>query len=330
MGVIGEGREIEQAPAISLLAARLPGVDIRLVYTAARDLPDQDEAPTVWRRWLGLPPETEYHFLLLADPFAGNLEPFLAGLDFAYPDTAKAGGLASGGGKPMENALWLNEQMYREGIVAVGLAGDIRVDTVVAQGCRPIGEPLAVTCCHGNILLEVEGQTPAAYLRSLFLRLSPEDRERAQNSLSLGLAMDPFASVPGQGEFLVRDLVGVDEQSGSLATGASLHEGQMVQFQLRDRETSAADLHQRLDAYAAGLAGDAAPAAALLFSCLGRGEYLYRERDHDTRMFRERVCACPVAGFFSNGEIGRVGGSTLIHGYTSVFAVVRPGTGAGR
>lgn len=328
LGVIGAGRELEQEPAIAMLAARLPGVEIKPVITDARDLPDQDDPPGAWRRWLGLRPDTEYHFLILGDPFVGNLEPFLAGLDYAYPDTAKVGGLASGGGKPKENALWLNDQTHREGILAIGLAGNLEVDTVVAQGCRPIGEPLTVTCCNQNILLELDGRTPVSYLQSLIARLPAEDRERVQNSLFLGVVMDPFSTTPEHGEFLIRNLVGVDYQSGALATGTPLHEGQMVQFQLRDRETSAADLELRLDAYAAGLVGDDPPAAALLFSCLGRGAFLYREADHDTRKFLERVCPCPVAGFFSNGEIGRVGGSTFIHGYTSAFAVVRPGAGA--
>ncbi|HAE33494.1 MAG TPA: hypothetical protein DCF86_06590, partial [Dehalococcoidia bacterium] len=60
------------------------------------------------------------------------------------------------------------------------------------------------------------------------------------------------------------------------------------------------------------------------FSCLGRGSYLYGKPDHDTDLFIERVGDLPLTGFFCNGEIGPVGESTYIHGYTSAFGIVRP------
>jgi small ligand-binding sensory domain FIST len=63
---------------------------------------------------------------------------------------------------------------------------------------------------------------------------------------------------------------------------------------------------------------------ALLFQCLGRGAYLYGRPDHDTDMFREKVSAMPLTGFFCNGEIGQVSGSTYLHGYTSSFGIFRP------
>lgn len=323
MGVVGKGREVEQLPAIAMLAGRMPGVRIFPWHMDARDIPDQDASPGAWRDWMGLPPEAPFHFLVLADPFEAQVEPFLAGLDFAFPGTAKVGGLASGAGKPKENAFWLNDNLYRSGILTLGLTGALEVETLVAQGCRPIGEPLAVTCCNRNMLLEVDGRPPLTYLRALMPRLSSEERGLVQSSLFLGVVPDPFLSKPAHGDFLVRNLVGADDRSGALATGADLHEGQMVQFQLRDRRTSIEDLKVRLDAYAAGRTGEASPAAALLFSCLGRGEFLYGEKDHDVRMFADRVGDCPVAGFFSNGEIGPVAGSTHIHGYTSVFAMIR-------
>lgn len=65
----------------------------------------------------------------------------------------------------------------------------------------------------------------------------------------------------------------------------------------------------------------------LLFQCLGRGEYLYGRADHDTDMFKEIVGDLPLTGFFCNGEIGPVGGSTFLHGYTSSFGIFRPKEG---
>jgi small ligand-binding sensory domain FIST len=101
-----------------------------------------------------------------------------------------------------------------------------------------------------------------------------------------------------------------------------LRDGQVVQFHLRDAQTSADDLQtllrQRRD-------GDGArPEGALMFSCLGRGMHLYDRADHDTDMFREFYGAVPLGGFFCNGEIGPVQGKTFLHGYTSSFGLFFP------
>src|SRR5262249_49623864 len=92
---------------------------------------------------------------------------------------------------------------------------------------------------------------------------------------------------------------------------------------LRDKETSADDLNQVLNTYLSR-AGHDHVTGALLFSCLGRGEYLYGKASHDTLSFQKKLGTIPIAGFFCNGEIGPVGGTTYLHGYTSCFALFRP------
>jgi len=96
----------------------------------------------------------------------------------------------------------------------------------------------------------------------------------------------------------------------------------VVQFHLRDAEAAAQDLERRLARYASGAAKEAA--GALLFSCLGRGEALFGEADHDSRAFHGALGPLPLAGFFCNGELGPVEGRTFLHGYTSAFGIFRP------
>ena len=102
-----------------------------------------------------------------------------------------------------------------------------------------------------------------------------------------------------------------------------LREGQLVQFHLRDKVMSAEDLDVMLSRYHAGGKADDA-CGALLFSCLGRGQYLYGRPNHDTDMFKDKMGAIPLGGFFCNGEIGPVGKATFLHGYTSSFGIFRP------
>ena len=322
-GVIGGGHELENVPSISLTAAVLPGVRLQTRHVETTALPDADAAPGVWQSWLGLADPPSAHVVVLSDPFSTQLEPLLTGLDYALPAGAKIGGLASAGRAPGQNALFRSAGAERSGALLLTLEGELEVDTVVAQGCRPIGEPLTITRCERNVMLEVDRQSPLKYLGGLIEQLPDSDRELMRTALFLGLQMDPLQPDPRPGDFLIRNLVGIDYQRGVLAVGGLLQEGQLVQFHLRDRTTSNEDL-QRLLARHTAARPDTAPAGALLFSCVGRGRHLYGQPDHDSRLFRQQVGEVPLGGFFCNGEIGPVAGATYAHGYTSAFALVRP------
>ena len=322
-GIIGAGREVEHRPGFALAAARLPGVDLVPFHIDDSTLPDGDASPDAWETLVRTEAAKRPDFVLLSDPFSLRGDQLLMGLDYAFPASVKVGGLASGANHPEGNALYLSDEVYRSGAVGVALHGDIAVDTVVAQGCRPIGQPMHITGCQRNIMLEVDGRPPLEALKEIFESLSEEDRRLAQHSLFLGVVMDELNDAPQLGDYLIRNIVGVDAQRGALAVGEVLKEGQTVQFHLRDAETSAQDLDAMLTRYV-----DRHPvyadAGALLFSCLGRGSYLYGRADHDTDMFRDKIGPLPLTGFFCNGEIGPVGGTTFLHGYTSSFGIFRP------
>jgi len=330
-GVIGGGKEVEEHPAVSLTAAVLPGVHVRPFMLQQEALPDADGGPKPWRELVGLDPNAHPHFILLSDPFSLDADALVSGLDFAFPSAVKIGGLASGGGAPNENLVMMNERISSHGAVGVALTGDINVEAVVAQGCRPIGEPMSITGSDGNILISVNNLSPLAYLQELFEKLSQRDQELLQTSLFLGILMDPFTKNPKQGDFLVRNILGLDQSNGLMAIGAALRTGQTVQFHLRDATTSREDLQLMLSrsdsAKWTKASGDPSEFGAMLFSCVGRGARLYGEPDHDTSILKSVVGDIPVGGFFCNGEIGPVGGRTYLHGYTSSIGVFSPRSG---
>jgi small ligand-binding sensory domain FIST len=322
-GVIGGGEEVERLPAVTLTAARLPDVTVRPFHISGT-LPDLDDPPDSWERLVGVKRADEPQFVLLADPFTARPETLLAGLDYAFPGSTKIGGLASGATSPGLNALFLNEEVFEEGTVGVALSGNVVVDTVVAQGCKPIGPLMQVTKCEANILYELDGRTPFSALQDIFSGLDERDRRSMRTSLFLGLAMDEFKEEPEAGDFLIRNLIGTDPQSGAVAVGEYLQEGMRVRFHLREADASAQDLHAVLAGYESTPPPKDAVSGALLFSCLGRGEHLYNEPNFDTGVFKQHLGDVPVGGFFCNGEIGPVGGATFLHGYTSSFGLFRP------
>jgi small ligand-binding sensory domain FIST len=317
--VIGGGSEVEDGPGVALIAAQLPGVSLRpFLLDAAPPAGDTREAI---RRQVGVPPESEPCFVLLGDPFTADGEELIRHLDEAFPGSAKVGGLASGGQEPGSGVLFVGDRVQREGFVGVALTGDVALDTIVAQGCRPVGNPMFVTRCRGNLLQRVDGRPPLEVLSELYARASAEDQALFRTSLFLGIEMRADQIEYRRGDFLIRNLVGSDADTGALAVAAQLEETQVVQFHLRDARAAAEDLEIQLAAYPEQ---PTSVRGVLLFSCLGRGQYLFDVPDHDSGLLMRRMGEVPVAGFFCNGEIGPVQQQTFLHGYTSAFALFRP------
>ena len=322
-GIIGNGLEVEQQPALSITVASLPNVILKAFHLQADNLPDLDAGPQTWEDLLRVVKSDEPQFILLADPYSFPAQNLILGLDFAFDQSAKIGGLASGAQQQGQNALFLEGQVYRSGAVGVAMSGNVVVDTVVAQGCRPIGKPMHITQSQRNLLGGLDGRPPLEVLRELLEGLNERDRGLMRTSLFLGVVMDGFIDEPRQGDFLIRNVMGMDDRAGVLSIGEVLKEGQLVQFHLRDAETSAEDLVAVLDRYA-GENRENQAQGALLFSCLGRGQYLYGKSNHDTEIFQNKLGSVPLGGFFCNGEIGPVSGTTFLHGYTSSFGIFRP------
>lgn len=320
-GVIAAGREAEEDAVLALVAARLPGVTLSAWRLEAGELAPGSSHSASLAALAGGPPR---HFVVLADPFSFPAERLLRGLEQGAPGSAICGGLASGGSAPGECAVFLDDRPWHSGAVVLALAGDIEMVTAVAQGCRPIGDPMFVSACDGHRLDGLDGRSPFDVLNDLFAAADARDRKLMHHSLFLGLAMRPGATRHARGDFLVRNIIGGDPASGALYVGAELREHQVVQFQLRDRDTSSADLDEVLTGLAQRLAGGAPAAGGLLFSCTGRGAGLYGHPHHDVQACLGQLGALPLGGFFCNGELGQVEGRAFVHGYTSALAVFRP------
>ncbi len=322
-GVIAAGQEVEGRPAVAICAASMPGVNVHTFAIENFDLPDMDAPPDTWEELIGAPASECPAIILLPDPFSIPAGDLLSGLDYAFPRAVKVGGLVSGGDGPGSNALFKGKEVRRSGLVGAAFTGDVVVDSVVAQGCKPIGQPMVISESDRNLILSLDGEQPLAVLRSLFQQASEGERKLIERSLRIGVVMDPLNDSFAAGDFLVRNVIGADEDNGSLAVGELVQEGQVVQFHVQDADAADEDLRVMLEGYAERMDGPEL-ASALLFTCLGRGQNLFGAPDHETGRFRSIVAPVPIAGFFGNGEIGPVGGATFLHGYTSSFAVFKP------
>ena len=332
-GVVGthpDGRaaEIEQAPSLSVTLLQLPGAEITTAGLSTETLPDLDGPAQQWQDWSGIPPEHCRSQILLIDPTSSNINDLISGLDYAFPGAATIGGIACPHNAP-HGSLLLDDRVV-SGAVVCSIGGDWRLDTVVAQGCRPIGPVFAIEQVQRNVLLELsDGErrdTPVACLQRVLADLSDEDRERVRHSLFLGierrsLQLNPEHPSANDGAFLVRNLIGVDPKNGAVAVADRVRPGMNVQFQLREAEASREEARNLLRTAAAVDGGD--PVFGLLMACLGRGQGLFGTPDGDVKLGREVMPELPMAGAFCNGEIGPVAGSTHLHGYTACWGLLR-------
>jgi small ligand-binding sensory domain FIST len=309
VSVIGGAREVEDGPAVSVWAARLPETAVVPFALEHRETPDGDA-------FLGWPLEVPEGAagIALADPFTFPADRWLDRLAAWHPGLLVIGGMASGGRMPGEHLLVAGTEVRDGGCVGVLVAGRVKVRPLVSQGCKPVGMPyVVVTAAERNVVLSLGGRPPLERIRETFAAAPEEDRRAMQLGLHVGLVVDERKSEFGRGDFLVRNLIGADERSGAVAVGDLVRIGETVQFHVRDAASADEDLRRTL-------AGAPPAAGALLFTCNGRGRRLFGVPDHDARAVTEAL-GVPLAGLFCAGELGPVGGRTYLHGFTASLAL---------
>ena len=318
-GIIGREQEIEQDSAVSVIGASLPKVELKPFVLQSVDWQKTLDDSEVFRQTVGAPDDTKL-FLMIADPFTTPMDLALDAFNSLYPNIPIVGGMASGSQRAGGNALLLNNHLLNNGAVGVALAGAFDIDVIVSQGCRPIGRAFTVTAARENVIFSLEGEPPLSRIQDLINELPTEDRELLQNGLFVGRAIDSGQETLGRGDFLIRGVMGIDQESGALIVGDYVNDKETIQFHLRDAATAEEDLEMMLTPQLFY----EPPSGGFLFSCNGRGTRLYDHPNGDISTIQKVVGDIDLAGFFCAGEIGPIGGRNFLHGHTASLVLFRP------
>ena len=305
--IIGDAREVEGSTAISLWTATMPGTELVPVR-----IEHDDEGFHGWNPALDRPEPDDRTMFLLGDPFQFPADEWLKSIAMTNPGLRVCGGMASGASMPGGTRIMLDGKSYTNGAVGMLVDGPARIRAIVSQGCRPIGRHLLVTSANRNVIEQLGRRPAVEVLREIFETLDPADQAKVQESLHVGVVINEYQDSFGRGDFLVRNVMGANDQGG-IAITDHVRVGQTVQFHLRDAETAHEDLVSLL---ARDRSGSRA-VGALVFSCNGRGSRLFAEPDHDATAIAAAFGPIPTAGLFAMGEIGPVGGKNFVHGYTA-------------
>lgn len=364
--VVGGAVELERAPGISILAARLPGVALT-PFTGDELLPSDDSPEGLAKLALATGAMTRQRAMLLyADPFSVPMVKLLPALNKAlhtgrpvHERPVIVGGMASGARSPGGNAFILNDKVMSSGLIGVSIAGNVRVDAVVSQGCRPFGPTAVITRAKGNLIFELGGRPAPEVVRDAIAELAESAKGVLSEGLLVGLVINEYKDRFGRDDFLIRNVVGLDSTSGGIAVNDIVRVGQTIRFHHRDKTTASQDLAMLLDAQQL----KDRPAGVLMITCNGRGTRMFGVPHHDAgavvRAFsrvasgeelsagapvmaaepeKETILtsgaaaelgtgagddALPMAGCFAAGEIGPVGGESFLHGQTACVVLFR-------
>jgi len=321
-GAICDGQEFESGPSAVVWAGQLSDVEIGsfhlnfqrtsegAAFAGEGELADLSE----WE-------PADSVLIALGDPYTFPMDVYLERLRDEAPMLPVVGGMASGGAGPGLTLLMRNGELVNQGAMFASLRnrrsdGLPRFISVVSQGCRPIGEPFVVTGAERNQVFGLGGKPAVEQLLRIYRELLTQEQRMLQMGLHLGIAVDEYRDRFGFGDFLIRNVLQLNQDDGYLVVGDFVRVGQTVQFHLRDEVSAGAELQQRLKQMLAEMQPQRL-AGALLFSCNGRGQNLFSTANHDAQLIQSTVGQIPLAGFFAAGEIGPVSGVNFVHGYTA-------------
>ena len=316
--IVGE-QEVEENAGLTVGLYALPGADLRAFHFTQEQV-EEANGPGYWRLETGLEPQQTNGWLAFIDPFHIDSEGWLRGWNEAYAPLPVMGGLASGDFNEQSTQIYLNGDVFEEGGVAIAVGGDVRLAGVTSQGCTPIGQTWTLTKVEQNIIHEIGNRPAYEVLAETFNRLTPEEQKKARGNLFIGLVVNEYLDDFHRGDFLIRNLLGADARSGSIAVGALPRLGQTVQFQRRSAAAATEDMQELLTRTRRQL-GEAMIYGGCLCCCNGRGKNLFGHPNHDAQMVQQRLGPIGLAGFFCNGEIGPVGEKNFLHGYTASLAL---------
>ena len=311
--VAGGSREVESEPAVALWLA----ADLGPVETFAMEFVGTPSGGA-FGGYRFEQPATGIR-LMICDPFTFPIGDLLTHLNQHVPGATVMGGMASGRLRLRQSRLFLDGRVLSHGAVGASLP-QAEVHPLVAQGCRPVGNLFTTTRADGNMIFELGGRPPLERLQELAVALPTRERKLLAQGVQLGMVIDEYQTEPGQGDFLIRGIAGLDQESGAIAVGDEVMVGQTVQFHVRDADSADEDLRRTLEREVAAL-GTRRAAGALLFTCNGRGSRLFTEPDHDAGLLAEVLGKIPMAGFFCAGELGPVGGQNFLHAFTASIAL---------
>jgi len=303
-GICFTGREIYDQPAVAIMLASLPADSFRFIPAGIEPL---SEMLTANRKWIA---EHQANFAIVhGDPRNPHIPQIIESLSNDLESGFLVGGLASA--DDHKQPLQIAGELCGDGLSGVLFSSEVPVISGLTQGCTPLGSKHTITRCDRNILVNLDGRPALDVFREDIGEVLSKDLSRVAGYIFAGLP------VPGSdtGDYLVRNLIGIDPGQKLLAIGDLLEEQAAIMFCKRDGDSARQDMFRMLDDL--GKRGKGRIRGGVYYSCLGRGRHQFGENSEELKMIRDELGDFPLVGFFANGEISH----KRLYGYTGVLTL---------
>lgn len=230
-----------------------------------------------------------------------------------------AGSSESGSGQATYQLC--GEDCQSNAVAGLHLSGFFETAVDITQGCQPITPPMVITRAERNLIFELDHRPAVEAFLSVLKGPLADDLRRALMFVFVGLPPTPDRTSIVPGEYLVRNIIGLDGAKGVLAVADEVREGQSLVFTLRDGQRARDDLGQMLQRQHRNLAGRR-PAFGFYFNCCARGSSLYGIAGIDTAYIRQTLGDFPLIGMFGGYELAPLGQQNHLFAYTGVLALL--------
>lgn len=276
------------------------------VRAAYRQLADASGSKAVGEELaLDLASEDLRHVFVLAEGLKVNGSELVKALRDGLPSgVAVTGGLAADGARFERTVVCLNEQCVDGAVAAIGFYGDsLRIGYGSMGGWDTFGPDRLVTRSVANVLYELDGSSALQLYKTY---LGPHAANLPASGLLFPLSLRGANGDPR----VVRTILGIDEQAGSLIFAGDIPQGGYAQLMKANVDRLIDGAHGAASACYETL-GNQTPDLAILISCVGRKLVLNQRTEEEVETVRDVLGAATVlSGFYSYGEIAPFMSST--------------------
>ena len=259
--------------------------------------------------------------ILLPDTYQGNPQPLLTGMALRAGFHPVIGAGSSENGTTGATYQLCGDKLATNSVAGAYLSGDFTLRIDITQGCQPITEPMVITKAEGNLIFEINQRPALEVFARLLKGPLAEDIRRAVSVIFVGLPANRQENSVADGQYLVRNIIGLDAEKGILGVADEVTEGDAVIFTMRDGERAREDLGQMLRRQSEAL-GDSKPAFGIYFNCCARGNSLYGIPGIDSAYIRQALGDVPLIGMFGGYELAPLGRANHLFAYTGVLALI--------
>jgi small ligand-binding sensory domain FIST len=222
------------------------------------------------------------------------------------------GGLTASRAVPAQVASRQGEvRLVQGGLSGVLFSDEVAVAAGLTQGCTPIGPVHQITAAEENVIQAIDNEPALDVFKRDVGELLARDLRRVAGYIHAAIPVTGSDT----GDYLVRNLAGIDPKRGWIAIAEYVNPGDRVLFCRRDGQSAAEDLGRMLNQLKRR--GNAPPKGGLYFSCVARGPHMFGDESAEQSRIEGELGSFPLSGFYANGEIC----NDRLYGYTGVLAL---------